>query len=140
MVSEQARTSDSDRPVGFFRPHALTVLEFRRVLEVVAGYAHSSLGAARVAGLVPVCDLDAVRAEHARVEAMRGLVISDDGWASEPVPDLTSALARLRIPGTTLDGVALRGAAQLLGSARRTRDALYGDRVSLMTRALLVQY
>ena len=140
VVSEQARTSDSDRPVGFFRPHALTVLEFPRVLEVVAGYAHSSLGASRVAGLFPVCDLDAVRAEHARVEAMRGLVVSDDGWASEPVPDLTSALARLRIPGTTLDGVALRGAAQLLGSARRTRDALYGDRVSPMTRALLVQY
>ena len=140
VVLEQARTSDSDRPVGFFRPHALTVLEFPRVLEVVAGYAHSSLGASRVAALEPSCDLDAVRAEHARVEAMRALVTSDDGWASEPIPDLTAALPRLRIPGTTLDGVALRGAAQLLGSARRTRDALYGDRVSPMTRALLVRY
>ena len=140
VVPEQARTSDSDCPVGFFRPHALTVLEFPRVLEVVAGFAHSALGAARVAALVPSCDLDAVRAEHARVEAMRALVTSEDGWASEPIPDLTAALPRLRIGGTTLDGVALRGAAQLLGSARRTRDALYGDRVSPMTRALLVRY
>ena len=140
MVSEQARTSDFDRPVGFFRPHALTVLEFPRVLEVVAGYAHSSLGAARVAALVPSCDLDFVRAEHARVEAMRTLVTSESGWASEPIPDLTAALPRLRIPGTTLDGVALCGAGRLLGSARRTRDALYGDRVSAMTRALLVRY
>ena len=34
VVSGQARTSDFDRPVGFFRPHALTVLEFPRVLDV----------------------------------------------------------------------------------------------------------
>ena len=59
---KQARTSDSDRPVGFFCPHALGVLEFPRVLDVVAGYAHSSLGAARVRSLTPSLDLDAVLA------------------------------------------------------------------------------
>ena len=48
VVSEQARIGDLDRPVGFFRPHALAVLEFPRVLDVVAGYAHAELGAARV--------------------------------------------------------------------------------------------
>jgi DNA mismatch repair protein MutS2 len=140
VVSEQARTSDFDRPVGFFRPHALTVLEFARVLDVVAGYAASSLGAQAVRNLTPTDDLGALRAEHQRVEAMRSLVLSDDGWQSEPIPDLTAALERLRIAGTTLDALSLRGAGQLLTSARRTRDAIYGDRVSAMTRALLVQY
>jgi DNA mismatch repair protein MutS2 len=140
VVPEQARTGDHDRPVGFFRPHALTVLEFPRVLEVVAGYAHSSLGAARVMALMPSQALDLVRAEHARVEAMRSLVTSDDGWAGEPIPDLTAALARLRISGTVLDGLSLRDAGRLLGSARRTRDAIYADHVSPMARALLVEY
>ncbi len=139
-VTEQTRTSDSDRPVGFFRPHALTVLEFPRVLEVVAGHARSSLGAARVMALMPSMDLDALRAEHARVEAMRSLVGGEGGWPSEPIPDLTAALERLRIAGTVLDGLSLREAGLLLGSARRTRDALYADRVSAVTLALLVQY
>ena len=140
VVSGQARTGDLDRPVGFFRPHALSVLEFPRVLDVVAGYAHSSLGAARVRSLTPALDLDAVRAEHARVEAMRTLVSAEEGWQGEQITHLTSALARLRIPGTTLDGLSLRDAGRLLGSARRTRDAIYADHVSPMTRALLVQY
>ncbi|MDQ8155084.1 MAG: endonuclease MutS2 [Gemmatimonadota bacterium] len=140
VVSGQARTGDLDRPLGFFRSHALTVLEFPRVLEVVAGYAHSSLGAARVLALTPSLDLDAVRAEHARVEAMRTLVSSEEGWQGETIPDLTAALARLRVPGTTLDGLSLREAGLLLGSARRTRDAIYADNVSPMTRALLVQF
>ncbi len=116
------------------------MLEFPRVLDVVAGFAHSSLGAARVRSLAPSPDLDAVRAEHARVEAMRTLVSSDEGWPGEAIPDLTAALARLRIAGTTLDGLSLRDAGRLLGSARRTRDAIYANHVPQMTRALLVEY
>ena len=140
VVLEQTRTGDLDRPVGFFRPHALTVLEFPRVLDVVAGYAHSALGAARVRSLMPSRDRDAVRVAHARVEAMRALVGSDEGWPGEPIPDLTAALERLRIAGTVLDGLSLRDAGRLLGSARRTRDLIYADRVRPMTRALLVDY
>ena len=140
VVLEQTRTGDLDRPVGFFRPHALTVLEFPRVLDVVAGYAHSALGAARVRSLMPSRDRDAVRVAHARVEAMRALVGSDEGWPGEPIPDLTAALERLRIAGTVLDGLSLRDAGRLLGSARRTRDLIYAARVRPMTRALLVDY
>ena len=140
VVPEPSRTSDFDRPVGFFRPHALTVLEFPRVLEVVAGYASSSLGAARVQALEPSTDVAALATEHARVEAMRALVAGDDGWSSEPIPDITAALPRLRIEGTMLDGVALRGAGQLLTSARRTQDALSAERVGAMVRALLAPY
>ena len=139
-VPEQARTSDLDRPVGFFRPHALSVLEFPRVLDVVAGFAHTALGAERLRALAPSLDLDWVRTEHARVEAMRTLVSAEEGWPGEAIPDLRAALARLRVSGTTLDGLALRDAGRLLGSARRTRDAIYADHVSPMTRALLVEY
>lgn len=140
VVSEQTRTGDHDRPVGFFRPHALTVLEFPRVLEVVAGYAHTALGAARVMALAPSVDLEWVRLEQSRVEAMRALVTSEDGWAGEAIPDVRAAVARLRVAGTVLDGLSLRDAGRLLGSARRTRDAIYADQVPAMARALLVEY
>jgi len=140
VVPEQTRTGDLDRPLGFFRPHALSVLEFPRVLDVVAGYASSALGAERVRALRPTPDVESVRREHAKVEAMRTLVVSEEGWQSEPVPDLRAALDRLRVAGTTLDGLSLRESGRLLGSARRTRDAIYADHVSPMARALLVEY
>lgn len=139
-VLEQTRTGDNDRPLGFFRPHALTVLEFPRVLEVVAGYAHTALGAARVQELAPAIDLEWVRAEHLRVEAMRAIVSLEEGWQGEAIPDLRAALGRLRVEGTVLDGLSLRDAARLLGSARRTRDAIYADRVPAMVRAVLVVF
>jgi DNA mismatch repair protein MutS2 len=140
VVPEQTRTGDLDRPLGFFRPHALSVLEFPRVLDVVAGYATSALGADRVRALRPTPDVEAVRLEHAKVQAMRSLVVSEEGWQAEPVPDLRAALDRLRVAGTVLDGLSLREAGRLLGSARRTRDAIYADHVSPVTRALLVEY
>lgn len=132
---EQARTSDFDRPVGLFRPpaaepgaaglaHALGVLEFARVLDVVAGFASSEAGAARVRRLAPSADRAAIAGEHARVEAMRMLVTGAGGWAGERIPDLTDALARLRIPGAAWSGIELRSAVTLLASSRCTKDAL----------------
>ncbi|MBM3908545.1 MAG: endonuclease MutS2, partial [Gemmatimonadetes bacterium] len=106
----------------------------------MAGHAHTSLGADRVRSLAPSLDLEWVRMEHARVEAMRALVTAEEGWQGEPIPDVRAALGRLRVDGTVLDGLALRDAGRLLGSARRTRDAIYADHVSPMTRALLVEY
>ena len=131
---EQARTSDSDRPLGFFRTpptvpaagltHALGVLEFHRVLDLVAGFASSEAGAARVRALFPSTERAEIVAEHLRVAAMRALVTGKNGWASEVIPDLAEPFARLRVPGTGWTGLELRAAVTLLASSRRTRDAL----------------
>jgi len=79
--------------------HALTVLEFSRVLELVAGHASSAAGAARTRDLHPLDSDAAVTDEHARVEAMRAMVESEAGWHPEPIPDLAAALGRLRVDG-----------------------------------------
>ena len=135
---EQARTSDSDRPLGLFRQtasnladgdprpegHAIAVLEFARVLDVVAGYAASSAGAARVRELAPSTNRPAIIGEHARVEAMRALVTSEGGWTPEAIPDLSAPLVRLQVPGTSWTGHELREAVTLLSSSRRTLAAL----------------
>ena len=128
----RARTSDSDRPVGFLHSaHALAVLEFARVLETVAGYASTPSGAARVRALEPRAVRDAdhdslawIVGEHARVTAMRSLLAREGGWAGHPIPDLEAPLERLRISGTAWTAPDIRAAIVLLASSRQTRAAL----------------
>jgi len=111
--------------------HALGVLELPRVLELVAQRATSSLGAARIRSASPSPDRSWVEREQTRVVAVRALLTSDDPWSPEPIPDLTSALARLRIEGTSWSGLELLSGALLLASSRRTRGALGNARVVL---------
>jgi DNA mismatch repair protein MutS2 len=117
--------------------HALGVLEFARVLGLVADRASSDLGAARVRALAPTSDRAALEGEHARVAAMRALVAAEGGWVPEAIPNLTEPLARLRIAGTSWTGAELLSGALLLRSSRRTLDAL-GDpgRPSVATAVL----
>ena len=117
--------------------HALSVLQFDKVLAVVAGYASSALGAARVRALEPTADLGALEPEHSRVSAMRSLVTSDDGWAQQPIPDVERPLTRLRVEGTTLDGRELRDVATLLRSSRLTSEALRSPKRSPMALSVL---
>ncbi len=104
--------------------HALTVLEFSRVLDLVAGHASSAAGAARTRELQPLANAHEVAGEHARVEAMRAMVESEAGWHPEPIPDLAAALVRLRVEGTAWTALELRAAVTLLQSSRRALDAL----------------
>ena len=104
--------------------HALTVLEYPRVLAVVADRATSSLGARRLRATLPTTDLAWLASEHRRVAAMRALVASEGGWSPEPVPDLTEPLARLRVFGTVWSAPELLAGGTLLRSSRRTREAL----------------
>lgn len=104
--------------------HALAVLEFSRVLDVVADRAATPLGAAAVRALRPVTDETWLGAEHSRIAAMRALLASEGSWAPEALVDVRAALGRLRLEGASLDGVQLVGTMTLLRSSRRTRDAL----------------
>ena len=120
--------------------HALSVVEFPRVLALVADRASSALGAARVRALEPSDDRPALEAEHARVAAMRALVTAEGGWAPEPVPDLTQSLARLRIGGTAWSGAELLAGLTLLRSSRRTREALRDPRRPSVATAVLAPF
>lgn len=119
--------------------HALGILEFSRLLSLVATRAHSAPGAAAVRALEPRADRSWVEAEHARVAAMRSLIESDAGWTSEPIPELAEPLKRLRIDGLSWSAQELLGAATLLRSSRRTRAALRDPKRSPMVVALLAE-
>jgi DNA mismatch repair protein MutS2 len=117
--------------------HALSVLELPRVLDVVAGFASSHLGAARVRALVPSADVGHLEREHARVSAMRAAIDGKEPWHPNPIPDLTDPLARLRVIGSLWNGQELMAAATLLRSSRRTEVQLGDERRPAIVRALL---
>ncbi|MCU0627012.1 MAG: Smr/MutS family protein [Gemmatimonadaceae bacterium] len=121
-------------------PHALSVLEFARVLDVVADRAATPLGAAAVRALAPTTDAEWLAAEHSRIAAMRALLASEGSWAPEPLVDVRMPLARLRLEGASLDGLALVGMAMLLRGARRTREALRDARRPAMALAWLAPF
>ena len=115
--------------------HALGALQFHRVLDAVAGFASTPLGADAVRALEPRSapghDTDARRAiadEHSRVEAMRRIAGSDEGWPSQPIPNLAIALTRLELPGAVWTALELREAITLLSSSRTELSAFRGAR------------
>ncbi len=120
--------------------HALALLEFPRLLELVAARAASAPGAARVRALVPSSDLPRLDEEHRRVAAVRALLGGDPAWSPEPVPELTGPITRLRVIGSVWNGLELVAGAVLLRSARRTRDALRDDRRPAVLRAVLATF
>jgi DNA mismatch repair protein MutS2 len=112
-------------------PHALTVLEYREALDLVAKSASSALGADAVRALVPSTDPDWVRAELGRVEEMRAFLRGDSGWQVPAIPDVVEPLRRMRVEGSVLDGPHLRDVGTLLASSRTTRRAVMGQSAAL---------
>lgn len=118
-------------------PHALDVLEFPRVLSLVAGRATTELGAERVRALAPSRDREWLEAEHRRVAAVRAAIQGDAPWHPAAVPDVRQPIARLRVIGLRWTGPELLAAAQLLRSSRTSRESLRDERRPPMVRAVL---
>ena len=90
--------------------------------------------------LRPRTDREWLAAELARVQAMRSLLSSEGGWNPEVIPDVTQALARLRLGGATLEGAQLTSIATLLRSSRRMQSALRDPRRPAMATAYLLPF
>ncbi len=117
--------------------HALSVLEFHRVLDVVAERATSEEGAERVRGLRPTTDRAWIEREQSRVFAARSLVASEARWAPYAIPTARRALERLRVEHAVLgtgDFMLLRA---LLRSSRITLESLGDPRLPIAARAVL---
>ena len=124
----------------FVNKHALRVIEFPRVLELVAGRATSELGAELIRRLEPHTDRAALDVEHARVAAVRSIIQGEQPWHPEPLPNLVAALTRLRVEGVVWSGAELLSGSQLLRSSRRTQDALREERRPALARAVLAPF
>jgi DNA mismatch repair protein MutS2 len=101
--------------------HALEVLEFAAVLDVVAGFAASADGAAAVRSLMPSADGEWARQELRLVGEGMTLLAREGGWPFPGLPDLREPLGRLRLDGYTWDGPTLLAGGVLIAAARVTR-------------------
>jgi DNA mismatch repair protein MutS2 len=117
--------------------HALSILELPRVLDVVASFATSEPGAARVRALAPRTDVAWLEREQTRVAATRAAIQGDEPWTPGPTPDLTDALARLRVIGSMWSGTELNAGATLLRTSRRTQAQLRDPKRPAIVGAVL---
>lgn len=117
--------------------HALSVLELPRVLDVVAGFATSELGSARLRSLTPTSDRAWLDREHTRIAAMRAALQGDDAWRPDPLPDLAGPLTRLRVEGCTWTGAELVAGGTMLRSSRHSQTRLRDARRPAVVRAVL---
>src|SRR5689334_10688571 len=97
---------------------ALDTVEFADVVNLVAERAVGPLGAARVRARRPTDDVAWIADELARVGEVAGVFRRGDVLLAEPIPDVSPALARLRIEGSVLEGVELARLHRLLIAAR----------------------
>jgi DNA mismatch repair protein MutS2 len=118
-------------------PHGLSILEYPRVLDLVAGHASSDAGARRVRELTPRVDREWIETEHARVAAVRALISADEPWHPSPIVDVGGPLERVRIEGVSLTGGELLGVATLLRSSRLTASALRDPKRPAVIRGVL---
>jgi DNA mismatch repair protein MutS2 len=117
--------------------HALAVLEFHSVLDVVAERATSGGGQERVRALRPTTDRAWIEREQSRVFAVRSLIASEARWAPHAIPAAGRALERLRVENAVLDAGDFMLLRALLRSSRLTLDSLGDPRLPLAARAVL---
>jgi DNA mismatch repair protein MutS2 len=120
--------------------HALGVLEFPRVLDEIASRAASELGAEHVRLLAPSTDRAWIEREHARIAAVGSLRASEPPWHAEPVPNILTALERLRLAGLSWTAAEFLSTRQVLRSSRRTREVLVDEKHPVAARAVLAAF
>jgi DNA mismatch repair protein MutS2 len=117
--------------------HALAVLEFHRVLDVVAERATSEEGAERARALRPTTERAWIEREQSRVFAARSLIASEAHWAPYAIPAARRPLERLRVENATLGSADFMLLRALLRSSRMTLDSLADPRLPVAARAVL---
>ncbi len=104
--------------------HALRVLEFDHLREIVAGLADSPLGRGRLRALLPGSDPADVRDRLAETGAWMDLLRIDDPFPGLGVHDLSPLFPRLNVAGVVLDIEDIAAVAADLELARLVREYL----------------
>ena len=112
---------------------ALQVLDFRKVLEYVGGFAVTHAGKEAVLALEPLSEPGMVRDRLAQVDETRQFLSSRDDWVFPSVPEAGIAIGRLGVDGSVLAPEELAGLGGLLRAGAALRGQLAAGAGSLPT-------
>ncbi len=104
--------------------HALTVLDFHRALEQVAGHATSEAGRAAVLSMRPHTDREWVERELTRVSETATFLEAHSPWSPPEIPDCPPIFERLAVEGSVLEGAELHAVGVSLVSGGQLAEAL----------------
>jgi len=104
--------------------HALTVLEFPRVLERIASHASSDPGRTHVLALRPWREPEEVDEALAIADEMVSLLLRLERWTPPPIPDAERLVRKAQVEGAVLDPEQLGSILSLLRASRIARADL----------------
>ena len=111
-------SADAGTPFALADSDGFEALELQAVLERVAAYAAGPLGHEAILARRPSADVAWISGELQTVAELARLVRENRGVAAEPVPEVDSALSRLRVAGSVLEGSHLLAIRRTLVAAR----------------------
>ena len=101
--------------------HAIKVLEYGKVRDIVAGYAASEPGRAEVLGLVPAAGFPAVSERLGETREFLQILSFGDHPPLDGIRDIYAEVGKLAVPGMMLQPAELLNIAVTLGAARRLK-------------------
>ena len=111
-------SADAGTPFALAEDDGFEALELPAVLERVAAYAAGPLGHEAILARRPSDDVAWISGELQTVAELARLVRDNRGVAAEPVPEVDSALSRLRVAGSVLEGSQLLAIRRTLVASR----------------------
>jgi DNA mismatch repair protein MutS2 len=102
--------------------HTIRVLEYEKVLGLVARYAATEAGGARIVALAPLDDASEVSSRLKMISEMKSLMEWDKSVPLAGVSDVREAVSRAKVPGAVLDARMIL----LIGSLARTSRLVFG--------------
>jgi DNA mismatch repair protein MutS2 len=101
--------------------HTIEILEYEKVLGLLARYASSEMGIDRVLRLAPLEAISEIEARATMISEIKYLL----EWGKSPplsgIRDIRNTISRAKIPGTVLDAKALLATNSVVRSSRLTR-------------------
>ena len=112
--------------------HALTVLDFHRALELVAGRATSEAGREAVLSMRPRTDRAWVERELTRVSETEAFLDARSVWTFPEIPDCLPLFELLAVEGSVLDGEELHRVGVSLASGGQLAEALDAEQIETL--------
>src|SRR3989339_112071 len=103
ISSKKKIMMDSIKTVTLYDSHALTVLEFGKVLEIISGFADSGDGKRAILEIMPENDSEKARIKLSEADEIMRALKFDELPPSMPLRDIGNLIKVLKVPGNILD-------------------------------------